>query len=72
MPNKSTKKPTRIKSDESTKELIESMIIGVTSEGEFVYIHNFDDNIQALEFMETAAAGLRADILSTMYKRSMN
>jgi hypothetical protein len=48
------------------------MILGVTTEGECVYIHTFDNDIQALEFMETAAAGLRAEILSSMYKRSMN
>ena len=48
------------------------MILGVTMDGECVYIHTFDNDIQALEFIETAAAGLRADILSSMYKRSMN
>ena len=72
MQNKSTRKPTSQKSGEFKKELIEHMTFGVTEEGEFVYIHGFDDNILALEFMETAAAGLRADILSTMFKRSMN
>ena len=47
-------------------------MLGVTEEGECVYIHTFDNDIQALEFMETAAAGLRAEILSSMYKRSVN
>ena len=73
MPTKSTKKPTSKKQqDETIEELSESMILGVTTDGECVYIHTFDNDIQALEFLETAAAGLRADILSSMYKRSMN
>ena len=72
MPKKSTKKPIQLDSEDSTEELSESMILGVTTDGECVYIHTFDNEIQALEFLETAAAGLRADILSSMYKRSMN
>ena len=72
MPKKSTKKHIQLDNEDSTEELSESMILGVTTEGECVYIHTFDDDIQALEFMETAAAGLRAEILSSMYKRSMN
>ena len=72
MPKKSTKKPIQLDSEDSTEELSESMILGVTTDGECVYIHTFDNDILALEFLETAAAGLRADILSSMYKRSMN
>ena len=72
MPKKSTKKPTKQDNEESIEELSESMILGVTTDGECVYIHTFDNDIQALEFLETAAAGLRADILSSLYKRSMN
>lgn len=72
MPKKSTKKPIQLDREDSTEELSESMILGVTTDGECVYIHTFDNDILALEFLETAAAGLRADILSSMYKRSMN
>lgn len=72
MPKKSTKKPIQLDNENSIEELSESMILGVTMDGECVYIHTFDNDIQALEFIETAAAGLRADILSSMYKRSMN
>lgn len=72
MPKKSTKKPIQLDNENSIEELSESMILGVTTDGECVYIHTFDNEIQALEFLETAAAGLRADILSSMYKRSMN
>lgn len=72
MPKKSTKKPIQLDNENSIEELSESMILGVTTDGECVYIHTFDNEIQALEFLETAAAKLRADILSSMYKRSMN
>lgn len=54
------------------EDLIESMILGVTSEGECVYIHSFEDDIRALEFMETMVASLRADILSGLFRRSVN
>ena len=72
MPKKSTKKHIQLDNEDSIEELSESMILGVTTDGECVYIHTFDNDILALEFLETAAAGLRADILSSMYKRSMN
>lgn len=72
MPTKSTKKRTSKGNGESIEELSESMILGVTTDGECVYIHTFDNDIEALEFMEQAAAGLRAEILSSMYKRSVN
>ena len=73
MPTKSTKKPTSKKPpSEPAEELVESMILGVTMDGECVYIHTFDNDIEALEFLETAAAGLRAEILSSMFKRSVN
>jgi len=48
------------------------MILGVTSEGECVYIHTFEDDIKALEFLETLTVGFRSDILSGLIRRSMN
>lgn len=54
------------------ENLTESMILGVTEEGECVYIHTFENDILALEFLETMVAGLRADILSGLFKRSVN
>lgn len=68
----------RIKSTKEQDEnfepesLTESMILGVTEEGECVYIHTFENDILALEFLETMVAGLRADILSGLFRRSMN
>lgn len=72
MRNKSTKKPTQKEGDEATEEFVESMILGVTPDGECVYIHTFEDEIMALEFLETMVAGLRADILSGLTRRSYN
>lgn len=68
MQKKSIKRP----GTDETHELTESMILGVTADGECVYIHSFDDEIEALEFIEVMAAGLRADILTRMARRTMN
>lgn len=65
----------------STKEIIEqikndeveaSMILCLNDDGDRVYLHHFPDEIGALEFLEIMAAGLRADILERVVKRSMN
>lgn len=53
-------------------ELEESMLLGITSEGNCVYIHSFDDDIRALEFLESLTAGFRAEILSGLFRRSVN
>ena len=68
MPTKSTRK----RDEESDTELVESMVLGVTSEGECVYIHNFESDIYALEFLESLTAGLRCDVLSSLTRRFSN
>lgn len=72
MRNKSTKKPTQSESEVNTEEFAESMILGVTSDGECVYIHTFENEVMALEFLEVMTAGFRADILSGLMRRSYN
>ena len=72
MPKKSTKKPIQLDSEDSTEELSESMILGVTTDGECVYIHTFEDEILALEFLETMIAGFRADVLKSLMRRNYN
>lgn len=67
MPRKSTERP-----DDEVDDLVESMIIGVTEDGECVFIHNFEDDIRALEFLEMLTANLRSDILSGLVRRSVN
>lgn len=72
MPIKSSKKPDDTFEGLDPEELVESMILGVTSDGESVYIHTFEDDIRALEFLETMVAGFRSDVLNTIYKRFHN
>lgn len=68
MPRKSKDEP----DDLDVGELEESMLLGITSEGNCVYIHSFDDDIRALEFLESLTAGFRAEILSGLFRRSVN
>ncbi len=72
MPIKSSKKPDDTFEGLDPEELVESMILGVTSDGECVYIHSFNDDIHALEFLETALAGFRAEVLTSLFKRFHN
>ena len=72
MPTKSTKKSDEMFDGMDPEELVESMVIGVTSDGECVYIHTFEDDIRALEFIETMAVGFRADVLNGLFKRFHN
>lgn len=53
-------------------ELEASMVLYINNEDERVYLHPFESDIQALEFLETMVAGLRADILEQLMKRSLN
>ena len=48
------------------------MILCLNDDGERVYLHKFPDEVSALEFLEIMAAGLRADILERVVKRSLN
>ena len=72
MPTKSSKKSDDTFDGLDPEELVESMILGVTSDGECVYIHTFEDDIRPLEFLETMVAGFRSDVLNTIYKRFHN
>lgn len=56
----------------SDGEVESSMILMLSVEGERLYLHQFDDDIHALEFLELMAAQLRADVLESIVKRSMN
>lgn len=71
MPSKSTKKPAADK-EQNLNNLSEFFVTGVTDEGDCVYIHSFDDDISALEFLETLLAGFRSEVLSGIARRFMN
>lgn len=71
MRRKSTPKQLNEPTLENT-ELEESVILGVTADGDCVYIHSFDDDFRAIEFIEILLAGFRAEVLSEMFKRQIN
>lgn len=48
------------------------MVVYITTDGERVYLHSFENKIHALEFLEIMVAGLRADILESIEMRSLN
>ena len=48
------------------------MVIYITTEGDRVYLHPFDTEISALEFLEVMVAGLRSDVFESIMKRSLN
>ena len=50
----------------------ESMVVYITTDGERIYLHSFENKIHALEFLEIMVAGLRADILESIEMRSLN
>lgn len=74
MPRKSSKKldSTEVLDQIKDGEIEESMIVYITSEGDRVYLHQFDSRVHALEFLEIMVAGLRADILESVDVRSLN
>jgi hypothetical protein len=53
-------------------EIESSMVIYITTEGDRVYLHPFDTEISALEFLEVMVAGLRSDVFESIMKRSLN
>ena len=71
MQNRSTKKPPADK-EETLNNLDEFFVMGVTSDGEYVYIHSMEDDIKGLEFIETLLAGFRSEVLSSIARRFMN
>lgn len=49
-----------------------SMVLITTKDGERLYLHPFDDDLHALEFLELMVASYRVDMLERVVKRSMN
>lgn len=72
MPKKSPVGPKEFIRKMENGEIDSSMVIYVTTEGDRVYLHPFDTEISALEFLETMVAGLRADVMESIMKRSLN
>lgn len=74
MPKKSPKKhsPEETLDHISEGKIDESMVVYITTEGERIYLHSFENRVHALEFLEIMVAGLRADILESIDMRSLN
>ena len=74
MPKKSPEKSASMEVLDHIKDgsIEESMIVYITTEGERIYLHSFENRIHALEFLEIMVAGLRADILESLEVRSLN
>lgn len=53
-------------------EVESSMIVILTNNGDRMYLHPFENDIQALEYLELMVASFRADVLESVVKRSMN
>jgi hypothetical protein len=49
-----------------------SMILMLANDGERIYLHQFETDIGALEFLELMVASFRADVLDRISRRSMN
>lgn len=53
-------------------EIDSSMILSVTTDGERIYMHPFEDEIAALEFLEIMVNGFRNDLIEKALKRMVN
>lgn len=49
-----------------------SMILIVTNDGERIYMHPFEDELTALEFLELMTNGFRNDLIEKALKRMVN
>ena len=49
-----------------------SMILVVTNDGGRVYMHPFEDDLTALEFLELLTNGFRNDLIEKALKRMVN
>lgn len=49
-----------------------SMILMLMEDGERLYLHPFEDEISALEFLEQMCASYRTDLIAAATKRGLN
>lgn len=74
MPKKS---PERLEKSDIVRQLDadnvdSSMILIVTNEGERIYMHPFEEELAALEFLELMVNGFRNDLIEKALKRMVN
>ncbi len=71
MPKKSSQREEILKKlDEDEMEAFAILIL--SKDGERVYLHQFEDDIDALEYIENMMASLRTDILRQIGRRNLN
>lgn len=71
MPKKSISKQSAIRALED-EDYESSMILLMKEDGERIYLHPFDDDLAALDFLETMVSSFRIDMLERVMRRSMN
>lgn len=49
-----------------------SMVLILTNEGERIYLHQFESDVVALEYLELMVASFRGDLFEKILMRSMN
>lgn len=49
-----------------------SMVLMTTKDGDRLYLHPFEDELHALEYLELMVASYRVDMMERVIKRSMN
>lgn len=49
-----------------------SMLLVMREDGERLYFHPFEDDLSALDYLETMVSAFRIDILERLMKRSVN
>lgn len=63
---------------EDIKKLLEdtkveaTMVIMITDDNERIYLHHFDSDLEALEYLEQMTALYRVDMIEKAIKRGMN
>lgn len=70
MPRKSLQADVAEKLESEDIETFAVLIL--SKDGERVYLHQFEDDIDALEFVESMSASLKTDILRSLMKRMLN
>lgn len=48
------------------------MVLMTTKDGDRLYLHPFEDELHALEYLELMVASYRVDMMERVIKRSMN
>jgi hypothetical protein len=53
-------------------DIYASVILMITKEGERIYLHKFESDVAALDFMEQMVSSYRVDMIELAIKRSTN